>query len=341
MTKVQSHARGMKIRNWMTKRHRIATTTASVFRGYVGRMGIRLKKKLKRQRAALTINQFVYEARSIQKHQFVKRDQSALQIQSFIRGFLVRWRSHHDFSTAVSLWGLEVLHDRLGRPVSKDTARAVQDGSLLANAIWCRYPCPNPGVLFQAARATNDVALAKKKIQERTKTKKKKRKIAWSEKRFMTSFTKASIFEESTQRATPQSIGRHIPNKQVPTLQPTYMNSSVPSYMLSKAVRIAPSPSCTLSNPSSTTAEDLKHKNIVRWTVPRAVCSQPATATSIKLAWGSEAAKSLQLDVQALLVSRKKEWDQRHSNQHVKQSKKRAKQEARKLMRQRKTLLLH
>ena len=101
---MQSHARGMKIRNWMTKRHRIATTTASVFRGYVGRMGIRLKKKLKRQRAALTINQFVYEARSIQKHQFVKRDQSALQIQSFIRGFLVRWRSHHDFSTAVSLW---------------------------------------------------------------------------------------------------------------------------------------------------------------------------------------------------------------------------------------------
>ena len=338
---MQSHARGMKIRNWMTKRHRIATTTASVFRGYVGRMGIRLKKKIKRQRAAMTINQFVHEARLIQKREFVKRDQSALQIQSFIRGFLVRWRSHHDFSTAVSLWGLEVLHDRLGRPVSKDTARAVEDGTLLANAIWCRYPCPNPGVLFQTARATNDVALAKKKIQDRTRTKKKKRKIAWSEKRFMKSFTKASIFKESTQRATPQSIGRHIPNIQVPTLQPTYMNSSVPSYMLSKAVRIAPSPSFTLSNPSSTTAEDLKHKNIVRWTVPRAVCcSPPATATSIRLAWGSEAAQSLQLDVQALLVSRKKEWDQRHSNRHVKQSKKRAKQEARKLVRQRKALLL-
>ena len=42
----------MVVRTWMRKRHEIATTTAAAFRGYVGRMGIRLKKKLKRQRAA-------------------------------------------------------------------------------------------------------------------------------------------------------------------------------------------------------------------------------------------------------------------------------------------------
>ena len=111
-------------------------------------------KKLKRQRARKTIQNFLKSALKIKEHEFMRRDYAARRINSFIRGFLIRWQSHRDFATAVSLWGLEVLHDSLGRPVGPDTARAIEDGSLLANAIWCRYPTPNPGILFKAGRET-------------------------------------------------------------------------------------------------------------------------------------------------------------------------------------------
>ena len=330
-TKIESLVRGMIVRKWMRRRHEIATTTAAAFRGYVGRVGSRLKKKLKRQRAVRKIKEFIREAMRIKEVEFIKRDTSAIQMQKFIRGFLVRWRSHAHFATAVKLWGLEVLHDRLGRPVGKETERAMEDGKLLANAIWCRYPCPNPGVMFHAARAvefgtgglgkgneqTNiDEKNSNNNIDNKTNTtvvtinqnnqnsngrvsqeqRVKKRKIAWSERTYMDTFTKATDFMPSTRRPTPQSIGTSLANYyKAPELQPTFTASqSVPAFTLSRAMKAFP----------------LTSDNVVRYRIPRSRPTKPPP--DVKLAWGPAAAHSLKLDVKSLLISRKQEWVQRH-----------------------------
>ena len=303
ITNVQSHVRGMVARTWMRKRHEIATTTAAAFRGYVGRMGIRLKKKLKRQRAAKTIACFVHECLSIKEAEFMKKDDSALIVQKMIRGVLVRWRSHSMFKTAVRLWGLEVLHDQLGRPVGKDTARALKDGQLLANAIWCRYPTPNKGAMFAAARgfmvnaAAATAATAASPVPATPEKMMAARRMAWSERPFMKTFTKtgANPFEDSNQRATPQSIGRRLKEIDLSqTLQPTYMHSN--AFTLSRAIR----------------ANTAVSNEIVRWRAPRHRPPTKPPPPHDLLAWGPEAAKSLKLDVNSLVASRQKEWVTRH-----------------------------
>ena len=337
ITKVQSKVRGMICRKWMKRRHEIATTTAAAFRGYVGRMGHRLQKKLHRNRAAKKIQQFISSGMKMKEMEFMKRDSSAIEMQRFIRGYLVRWQSHAHFATAVHLWGLEVLHDKLGRPVGKDTERAVKDGKLLANAIWCRYPCPNPGVMFHAGRETvkylsrgnvsittaTDVSATKSTLtkeitqydantmQSITKTVTTKnddndndnnqddtisiRKLAWEDRPYMDTFTKETPFMPSTRRRTPQSIGRTLTKPMETTLQPTYTcNQSVPFFTLSRAMESFP----------------LTSENVVRYRVPRKRPVPPPP--DVKLAWGPQAAHSLQLDVKSLLASRKQVWRQRH-----------------------------
>lgn len=299
---------------------------------------MRLSKHLKRSRARLTINKFINDSLRIKHLDFIKRDNSALQIQKLIRSFLTRWRSHKDFKTAINLWGLEVLHDYLGNPVSKDTKRAMKDGSLLANAIWCRYPCPNPGIIFHSARMEN-----KKK-----RTKKKKRKIAWEDKEFMEkSSTKNTIFQESIPRKTPQSIGRIIKKDRNEILLPTYMNSTIPTYMLSRAMKIPVtfSPSHTLKRPSTTTAAATtttrnEKDKIVRFKVPKIHIPIQREIRSIQLAWSSEAAKSLQLDVNAILKTRKNEWINRHGNHKVKHKKNQIKYQKKRLDEARNNFLL-
>ena len=324
----QSVFRGIRTRKWMARRHELATMTAAAFRGYMVRLGARLQQKLRQQVAGRKINLFIKESLEIRKREFLIRDDSAIKIQRLLRGFLVRWRAHAQFKTAVHLWGIEVLRNRLGPiPIApgQETERANRDGELLANTIWCRYPCPNPGVLFRAAGAHEFRRLmpgAKAQL-ERNKAAKKKVKTQ-QKKMWKSTRTKQTVW------GVPSEIRLdHDNHFQMPVLPhgrgallPTYLNSAVPSFMLSQAVRVTP-PHTLPPSPNKRLPSVRGHRSTDtrcgRWAVPREEADIERRRTHLELTkpigglvWKEDFATSLEKDVQALLRTRREAWMRRH-----------------------------
>jgi hypothetical protein len=312
----------VRTRKWMARRHELATLTAAAFRGFMVRLGARLRQKLRRQVAGRKINRFLKESLKIRERDFFIRDDSALKIQRLLRGFLVRWRAHAQFKTAVHLWGIEVLRNRLGPlPVTPgpETERANWDGELLANTIWCRYPCPNPGALFRAAGAPEYMTLmpgaAKKKKKKKkmdeagdrpsrrhtTRKKTRTKRTVWG----MPSELRQEHDNELKMPVLPQGRG---------ALLPTYLNSTVPSFMLSQAVRVTPARTLP-------TLHAQKDDMSGRWAVPREQADAESVRRRIKrdrtrpvggLVWREDFATSLKKDVQAMVRTRKEDWARRH-----------------------------